>query len=205
MKFLKTAQGKSSGGEFMLEYEKKIMLTANEYHTLAMSNRCKNIPKQLQTNYYFDDDDFSMNKKGITCRIRYKNGKYKACIKNHNTNHCDCSMELNLPEDVKFDPHFFKTLGLQGQGELVTERIIIYKYAMCEVVLDRNIYLGHTDFELEVEYCQEGEPKAEKLIKSIAEYLTVARHSEESESFLKRIGQGKSKSQRFFERKQKLI
>ena len=111
----------------MLEYEKKIMLTANEYHTLAMSNRCKNIPKQLQTNYYFDDDDFSMNKKGITCRIRHKNGKYKACIKNHNTNHCDCSMELNLPEDVKFDPHFFKTLGLQCQGELVTDRIVIYK------------------------------------------------------------------------------
>jgi uncharacterized protein YjbK len=199
MKFLKTAQGKSSGGEFMLEYEKKIMLTANEYHTLAMSNRCKNIPKQLQTNYYFDDDNFTMNKKGITCRIRHKNGKYTACVKNHNTNHCDCSMESNLPEDVKFDPHFFKTLGLQCQGELVTERIVIYKDSDCEIMLDRNVYLGHTDFELEVEYCQDSEQKAQKLIKSIAEYLTVTRHFEESESFLKRIGQGKSKSQRFFE------
>lgn len=188
------------GGEFMLEYEKKIMLTANEYHTLAMTGRCQNIPKYLQTNYYFDDDDFSMNKKSITCRIRHKNGKYTACVKNHNTNHSDCSRELNLSEDVKFDPQFFKTLGLCCKGELVTERIIIYKDAMCEVVLDRNIYLGHTDFELEVEYCQEGEPKAEKLIKSIAEYLSVARHSEASESFLKRVGKGKTKSERFFER-----
>ena len=189
----------------MLEYEKKIMLTANEYYTLAMTSRCRNMPKQLQTNYYFDDNDFTMNKKGITCRIRHKNGKYTACVKNHNTNHSDCSMELNLSEDVKFDPQFFKTIGLYCQGELVTERIVIYKDSTCEIMLDRNIYLGHTDFELEVEYCKDSEQKAQKLIKSIAEYLTVARHSEESESFLKRIGQGKSKSQRFFERKQKLI
>lgn len=187
----------------MLEYEKKIMLTPDEYISIVML-MCKYAPIETQTNYYFDNDDLSMNEKGITCRIRHKNGKYKACIKNHNTNHSDCSMELNLSEDVKFDPHFFKTLGLQCQGELVTERIVIYKDSTCEIMLDRNVYLGHTDFELEVEYCQDSEQKAQKLIKSIAEYLNVARHFEETESFIKRIGQSKSKSQRFFEHLKKL-
>ncbi len=187
----------------MLEYEKKIMLTANEYHTLAMTSRCQNMPKHLQTNYYFDDDNFTMNKKGITCRIRHKNGKYTACVKNHNTNHSDCSIELNLSEDIKFDPQFFKTIGLYCQGELVTERIVIYKDSDCEIMLDRNIYLGHTDFELEVEYCQEGEPKAEKLIKSIASYLALNPKYENVDNYLNRVGKGKTKSERFFEMKQK--
>ena len=46
----------------------------------------------------------------------------------------------------------FTDMGLKLQGELVTKRCIVFKDADCEVVLDKNEYLGHKDFELEIEY-----------------------------------------------------
>lgn len=183
----------------MVEYEKKIMLTADEYLLIVML-MCKCAPIETQTNYYFDNDDLSMNKKGITCRIRAKDGKYKATVKNHNTEHPDCSIEVDLSEKTAFDPQIFNVLGLHHQGELVTERIVMHRDYSCEMVLDQNFYLGHTDFELEVEYCKESEHRAQTLIKNIAEHLVTTEHLKDIDEFLSRVGQGGSKSQRFFER-----
>lgn len=182
----------------MLEYEKKIMLTSDEYLSIMMA-MCKYAPLQEQTNYYFDNDDFSMNKKGITCRIREKDGKFKATVKNHNCGHPDCSVEVDLVEESKFDPQIFNVFGLQHQGELVTKRIVMYKDSICEMVLDRNVYLGNTDFELEVEYCKESEHTAKKFIENVAEFLVGTKQLKGIDEFLVRVGQGQSKSQRFFE------
>lgn len=183
----------------MLEYEKKIMLTADEYLSLLMT-MYKYAPIETQTNYYFDNDDLSMNEKGITCRIRAKEGKYKATVKNHNTEHPDCSIEVDLLEKTEFDPQIFNVLGLHHQGELVTERIVMYKDSACEMVLDQNVYLGHTDFEIEVEYSKESEYSAQRLIENIGECLVATKQLIGIDEFLARVGQGKSKSQRFFER-----
>lgn len=184
----------------MLEYEKKIMLTADEYLFILVL-MCKYGPIETQTNYYFDNDDLSMNKKGITCRIRAKNGKYKATVKNHSTEHPDCSIEVDLVEKTAFDPQIFNVFGLHYQGELVTERVVMHKDSACEMVLDRNVYLGHTDFELEVEYSKESEHRAQTLIESFADCLVAAEHLTSVDELFNRIGKGKSKSQRFFERK----
>lgn len=183
----------------MLEYEKKIMLTADEYLSILML-MCKYVPMQTQTNYYFDNDDLSMNKKGITCRIRAKDGKYKATVKNHNTEHPDCSIEVDLVEKTEFDPRIFNVLGLHHQGELVTDRVVMHKDSTCEMVLDRNVYLGHMDFELEVEYTKESEHRAKNFIENIAESLVAVEQIKDVGTFLNRVGQGVSKSQRFFER-----
>ena len=182
----------------MLEYEKKIMLTADEYLSILML-MCKYVPMQTQTNYYFDNDNFSMNEKGITCRIRAKDGKYKATVKNHNADHPDCSIEVDLVEKTEFDPQIFNVFGLHHQGELVTDRVVMHKDSMCEMVLDRNVYLGHTDFELEVEYSKESERRAQTLIDNIGECLVATEQLTGIDEFLARVGQGKSKSQRFFE------
>ena len=147
----------------MLEYEKKIMLTEDEYLSILML-MCKYAPMQTQTNYYFDNDNLSMNEKGITCRIRAKDGKYKVTVKNHNAEHPDCSIEVDLVEKAEFDPQIFNVFGLHHQGELVTDRVVMHKDSMCEMVLDRNVYLGHTDFELEVESSKESERRAQTLI-----------------------------------------
>lgn len=182
----------------MLEYEKKIMLTEDEYLSILML-MCKYAPMQTQTNYYFDNDDLSMNEKGITCRIRAKDGKYKATVKNHNTEHSECSIEVDLLEKTEFDPQIFNVFGLHHQGELVTDRVVMHKDSACEMVLDRNVYLGHTDFELEVEYSKESERRAQALIEDIGECLVATKQLTGIDEFLSRVGQGKSKSQRFFE------
>lgn len=181
----------------MVELEKKIMLTEKEYLSIV-ELMCKDARLQTQTNYYFDDDDFSMNKKGITCRIRAKDGKYKATIKNHNIECPDCSTEEDLVEKSEFDPQIFSVFGLHYQGELVTDRVVMHKDSSCKMVLDRNVYLGHTDFELEVEYCKESEERAHTLIVSIAKCLVETTRLTGIDEFIARIGQGGSKSQRFF-------
>lgn len=183
----------------MLEYEKKIMLTKDEYLAIFML-MCNNVPIQTQTNYYFDDDDLSMNKKGVTCRIRAKDGKYKATVKNHNVEHLDCSVEVDLVEKSTFDPLIFNAFGLCYKGELVTNRVIIYKDSTCEMVLDRNIYLGYMDFELEVEYCKESEDRAKTLIENIGKCLVAAEQLTRIDELISRVGKESSKSQRFFER-----
>ena len=182
----------------MLEYEKKIMLTEKEY-VLIMELMCNRAPMETQTNYYFDNDNLSINENGITCRIRAKDGKYKATVKNHNADHPDCSIEVDIVEKSEFDPQIFNVFGLRHQGELVTERVVIHKDSTCEMVLDRNVYLGHTDFELEVEYSKDSERRAQTLIENIGECLVATEQLKGIDEFLTRVGQGKSKSQRFFE------
>ena len=183
----------------MLEYEKKIMLTEDEY-LLIIKLMCNNAPLQIQTNYYFDNDNLSMSEKGITCRIRAKDGKYIATVKNHNTKHSDCSIEMDLVEKTEFDPQIFDVLGLHYQGVLVTERIVLHKDPTCEMVVDRNVYRGHTDFELEVEYCDGSEDRAQNLIENIGKCLVANKLLTEIDEFIVRIGKCGCKSQRFFDR-----
>lgn len=181
----------------MFEYEKKIMLTADEYLSMMMLI-CKYAAIQTQTNYYFDNDNLSMNQKGITCRIRAKDGKYKATVKNHNAEHSDRSIEVDLVEKSEFDPQIFNVFGLHYQGELVTERVVLHKDSYCKMVLDRNLYLGDEDYELEVEYIEEAEEKAQDLIDDIAEFLVKTQHLTEAYELSARIGKGTCKSERFF-------
>ncbi len=176
----------------MLEYEKKVLLTAKEYETIV-SKFCENLQSKCQINYYFDTDDLDMNKKGITCRIRLKDGVYTTTVKKHNYEHHDCSFEETISKKTEFDAEYFKKLNLKLQGELITERIILYKNSYFEIVIDRNYYLEHIDYELEIEYSEGYEEKANRIMSDIAKLL------ENANKFSNRIGKVKSKSQRFFE------
>lgn len=186
----------------MLELEKKILLTEKEYIALAM-NLCKSVPVLMQTNYYFDTEDYSMNKKEITCRIRAKNGKFKSTVKRHYTGDEDCSTEIDGEVKDYFDLDAFKDMGLILQGSLVTERIVMHKEKFCKAVIDRNTYLGFTDYELEIEYIEGHGDEAMHIIKDIAKKISNYLKFYPAEEFLTRIGKSKSKSERFFERKLK--
>lgn len=181
----------------MLEHEKKTMLTEDEYISIVML-MCKYAPMQTQTNYYFDTEDFSMNKNGITCRIRAKDGKFKSTVKRHYTGDEDCSTEIDGEVKDYFDLDTFKDMGLILQGSLVTERIVLYKDKFCEAVIDRNTYLGFTDYELEIEYAEGQVAEAMHIIKDIAKKLSYYLELYTAEEFLTRIGKSKSKSERFF-------
>lgn len=179
----------------MREFEKKMMLTKEAYDYLLQSVG-QNAHSTYQTNYYFDTDDFNMNKRGITCRIRQKSGCFTATIKNHNVQKLDCSIENDLSVTDYLDLEAFSSFGARLQGDLITERTVLLKDPACEMVLDRNSYLGTVDYELEIEYLLDYEEKATQLLKETIEKLYLNGFDIGGDT-----AKGKSKSERFFERK----
>ena len=128
-------------------------------------------------------------------------GKFKATVKKHGYQGADCSAEQDIIEKSQFDPAPFHALGLRLQGMLVTERTLAYKDPFCEMVLDRNTYLGGTDYEIEIEYQADYEKEAVSLLKSVAKLLTNEGLIDKEEDFSNRIAQSTSKSHRFFVKK----
>lgn len=188
----------AKGGCEMLEYEKKISLTEDEYlKILHLTGEGK--LKLIQKNYYYDSDDLKMNAQGITCRIREKNGKYKATIKAHKQANEECSIEKTKEALNQYDDSLFSALHLKLQGSLITERVIIFSDDRCEVDLDKNIYLGITDYEMEVEYSPKYEEYAKNLI---YQYMNKIYPLKPWTHILSR-NISKSKSQRFFEQKKR--
>lgn len=182
-----------------LELEKKIMLTEKEHMEIliTMGNYANST---VHNNYYFDTDDLSMNKQGITCRIRKKNGKFTTTIKKHSKTIDDHSIEkLNVIGD-SYDTTIFDSLNLKLQGSMITERMLLTKDKDVEAVLDRNTYLNICDYELEVEYTEGNEEKAVAVIKGIAEMLFRNGVLESTASMISRVGKGLSKSERFFQK-----
>ena len=159
------------------------------------------VAPKIQTNYYFDTDDYAMNQKGITCRVRSKNGMYQAVVKSHVRDISDCSVESTSEVQDEFDINVFREMGLHIQGSLVTERTIIYEDTFCKAVLDRNLYLGCIDYELEIEYSEGYESHALHVLHQAAEILLLNRCISGVEEFHCRVGASQSKSERFFERK----
>lgn len=180
----------------MIETEKKLLLTKDEYDCL-FSCFGKDKPIVRQINYYFDTEELSMNKQNITCRIRLKDGKYKGTIKHHAQN-SDQSREIEIDVRNGLYDNIFVDMGLKRQGKLTTERCIILKDTVCEVVLDKNDYLGYTDYELEIEYAPGCESYAVSTLKTIADVLI--HHNSSINDVAQRTCNVKSKSKRFFEK-----
>ena len=182
----------------MIELEKKMLLSKHEYACLfECSGHLKSIIKQV--NYYYDTDDLAMNHQNITCRIRLTNGKYQGTMKKHTVN-SDRSEEIDVEvRNGVFDNEFID-MGLKLKGELVTERCIIFKDSSCEVALDKNDYLGYTDYELEIEYLPNFEKNVPSAIQSVVHVLPCGKLSISPGDVISRCKNTKSKCQRFFER-----
>ena len=187
----------------MTEFEKKMLLTEEEYNYL-MEHLGHDVPfchKSIfkQINYYFDTDDLSMNRQNTTCRVRFKDGKYKATMKSHSGNG-EQSTETEMEVHDGIRDNAFLDMGLKLFGELITERCIILKDGICEVVLDKNEYLGYTDFELEIEYIPMFEHHAERVLNMLISCLIdndVTPAVQSANSYIPNVP---SKSKRFFER-----
>lgn len=180
----------------MTECEKKLLLSEEAYN--ALMERFSSAQKQIvtQVNYYFDTDDFAMNRQDTTCRIRLKDGQYQATMKRHAAG-TDQSTEAEMEIYAGLDHNAFTDMGLKLWGALTTHRCVLLKNPHLEVVLDRNEYLGHTDYELEIEYLPEYEKEARAVLKEVEKALQRKR------SPIYNIGifsAGLNKSKRFFKR-----
>lgn len=187
----------------MTEFEKKMLLNKEEYNYLMehLGHDGPLFPKPIvkQINYYYDTDDYSMNRQNITCRIRLKDGKYKATMKKH-SGKADQSSETEMEVRDGIRDNAFIDMGLKLQGELTTHRCIILKYEHCEVVLDKNEYLGTFDYELEIEYLPEYEKDAQSIYRVILDMLTCRKCFLAYKESLKETPDVPSKSSRFFEK-----
>lgn len=185
----------------MIEHEKKLLLSKDEYEYLLVGLG-KDKPIVKQTNYYFDTENLSMNSQNTTCRIRLKDGKYKGTIKKHASN-ANYSTETEIEVRNGIHDNAFVDMGLILQGNLVTERLILFKNDVCEVVLDKNSYLGYIDYELEIEYLPEYEQTALVALKVFFDLLQYKFPFLTESNLCKRVENSYSKSKRFFEKRTK--
>lgn len=142
----------------MLEREYKRLLTPDEHRLLL---RCLSLPtfaaqeRLLQVNYYYDMPDGSLNRRGVTVRIRQAGDRLQGTVKRHR--YADGVMH-SLEEDFPVT-RLPVRLSCGGQllvlrGQLVTERRRVRLDRGVELMLDENFYLGRRDFELELEFTE---------------------------------------------------
>lgn len=156
------------GGLWMtqeIEIEYKNLLTREEFDSLLTKLP---FPKdsQVQTNYYFETEDFALRSQSSALRIREKNGNYQLTLKEP---HPEGLLETHdfLTEKEAFSwlhgnicekPHVIKQLEnlnipykeLLYFGKLKTERREV-NYKNVLIVLDISTYNGHIDYEFELE------------------------------------------------------
>lgn len=148
-----------------LEQEYKLLIDENTYNRLKKAFDWQK--SFTQVNYYYMDVNNELLQHDITMRIREKNGIYRLQVKvpyqNDNINFSrklEFEKEISgaisrlsssyyqqmLPNDIQID-------YVNKIGHLTTQRMI-YNIQGCEIALDKNEYLGVTDYELEIEFEQ---------------------------------------------------
>lgn len=148
-----------------IEIEAKVLISQDDYRKLAKVFPYS--PRYIQTNYYIDSDTRILNKEGIALRIRERNGQYELTLKTPLSQgllekNCTISHEqfldfTNKGIFPKGDTSRFLTMldidiaTLKIITSLTTERIDV-DYEGGLLSIDRNVYSGITDYEIEFEY-----------------------------------------------------
>jgi uncharacterized protein YjbK len=157
------------------EIEYKHMLSQEEYRRIMEWMECAYAPPVfVQINYFYDTKDYDLHREDVTLRVRQVTGRL----------YCQCKFESGRGEDTgpksrtelereipslpkKIDPeayfdhsrvHDLPTAFLLGC--LVTERRVYEVEPGVDVTLDRSHYLGHTDWELEIEFDEDRADRA---------------------------------------------
>jgi len=141
----------------MTEREYKFLLTKEQfYKVMKRATELYSVPtEKMQTNHYYDDDALSLNRRGITVRIRQSDGKHRLQIKRHGNvkNGCSTSEETEQEINEITDGIALPEFGcLTYKGSLTTRR---HSFAVCQGVsldMDINTYLDLVDYEVEIEF-----------------------------------------------------
>lgn len=184
----------------MLELEKKVLLTQEEYRFLR-DNACRDSVCTTQVNYYYDTENLFFNARGITCRIRKKGHELIATVKSHRPGPKGASLEHSFPADKVWDTFPLGPLCLKKMGQLTTMRTVCTPEPGVRIELDQNTYLDTADYELEIEYAPDREPAADVELNKMALALFRRGILSNPADFIQRTGKGTSKSQRFFSTK----
>ncbi len=140
-----------------LEIEFKNPISEQVYNKLLKTYNLEN-NIFLQTNYYFDSVDNSLEKRRIVLRIRYKAQKYKVTLKT-GTNQGALEEHVLISEEKALDmiqngfnlnEFFEEDLNVKFLGKLDNYRVSM-PYKDGELFVDKIIYFDSIDFEIEYE------------------------------------------------------
>jgi uncharacterized protein YjbK len=136
-----------------LEFERKFMLSCEEYkHCFELLSHQITPTTVWQINYYYDDSIFSLFERNETLRVRqigdkltleYKHSKKH--IGNIRRSEESSTQIIVLPKII-----IIGSIETTMSGFLITERND-FLLKDTKISLDRSIYLGMVDYELEVE------------------------------------------------------
>lgn len=148
-----------------IEIEFKSMLTENEFNLL---HRQLPFPKQpvVQTNYYFETEQFALKNHQSALRIREKNDCFTLTLKEPHPEGILETHDSMSRDDVNLwlqgspvpQTNVTKQLQILGiledslryYGALTTERLF-YRENEIDYMLDKSFYHGIVDYELEIE------------------------------------------------------
>lgn len=170
------------------EFEKKILVNKEIYDNFYRCFAARGTSR-MHVNYYYDTPNCYFRNRHITCRVRQKEHELVGELKRHAMRG---NAEKNLEEtfSIKELPLSFEAENQKVflQGNLVTERTEISICKGIELMLDKNTYLGLTDYEIEIEFCEDKENMAEGIMLFLEKWTGFKR----SEAI------AKSKMNRFF-------
>lgn len=157
----------------MIEKEIKVLLNESEYNMLCELFKPDMVVVQ-RNNYYMNKISSALN---TSIRIREIGDKLllqvKVPVKTEGalTIKKEYEAEMNdIPETICGDTLFDLTQIEFGEvkymGRLVTERKMFHPDETIEICMDKNDYLGKTDYEMEIEYTGDYPHEIVELIKS---------------------------------------
>ncbi|SCZ09437.1 CYTH domain-containing protein [Alkaliphilus peptidifermentans] len=177
------------------EVEYKVMLDEANYKIILLLSQQYDFKNVTQTNYYFDTTDFLLSRNKTTLRIREIKNTYKATLKIKDVEKTDNNITVSNEYDYCIEKNVFNSIinneknileivtdlnsvldgrvknsdSLKYIGKLTTERIIFKPMDdMKPAELDKNIYCGFIDYELEWELNNYREiPIIEQWLKNI--------------------------------------
>lgn len=146
----------------MIEKELKILLTKEQYMNLTRQFDWSETISQI--NFYYSDKSNDLKSKGTTIRIRGIDDRMKLQVKIPVSCNGAIHIKKEYEKDCKIVP--YKINGSEIcelcsvnnipdvylLGYLYTERLICNYENDNMICLDRNVYAGKTDYELEVEF-----------------------------------------------------
>lgn len=154
----------------MREMEYKRMLDETGYAAVAQWMDSENAPAGfVQINYFYDTGGYDLHRSDVTLRVRQADGKLKCQCKYAAGDAGGAADESHLvrielektletlpaaidPAKLFDDPRVACLPKAGLIGALVTERRVCQVTPGVDIMLDRSHYLGHTDWELEIEY-----------------------------------------------------
>lgn len=181
----------------MIVERKNAILSHSEFDWIKKRGFNTGMGKVLSEDYY-DNDSFEMFKMGICCKICETEKTCRAVIEESHKEWKTLNIINSVPVKDLADNQVFSEIGLNFQGRMMMLRYPVCKSGNYSISIDKNMYLGNTDYELSIQHYHNKEECSENGIDSIMAALYLSRIVENFKDITQRFEKNDSKNIRFF-------